>query len=449
LTRILLILIVLASVGVNCLAQTPVKEEQPAKIDERPAQVLYEDANGYLGRRYQEFNKQKLPYDPKLEAQTKQEQKDLAVKNAETLRSRKRIEPSDRYYLGLLYHVASDADDALETMRAFLKDTVDGAQAQTARNVIVLYAVKKNLIAEAEAATESYKKHQPQSSDELYRMEYLIADAFFRAKNYPALIKHAQEMLAASRAFAVERKNEQFKRDDMLMKSAFLLSEGYAKTNQNEAGINQLEELRHLAITIPSANLYKLATFRLATAFPGTDLNKIFNEPATANAPPPEIKATEWIDQKPTKLSDLRGQVVLLDFWAHWCGPCRYTFPKLTRWHQQYKNKGLVILGLTSYYGHGAGREMTPAEELVYLREFKKQNKLPYGFVVADSKVNDLNYGVFAIPTSILIDRRGNLRFIASNASESELSRLEMMIPKLLNEQAELKTETAASSPKN
>ena len=154
-TRILSILIVLAAFGINCLSQTPVNEEQSAKIDERPAQVLYEDANGYLGRRYQEFNKQKLAYDPKLEAKTKQEQKDLAVKNAETLRRRKHIEPTDRYYLGLLYHLAGDDDDALETMRTFLKDTVDGAQAQTARNVVVLYAVKKNLIAEAETTTES------------------------------------------------------------------------------------------------------------------------------------------------------------------------------------------------------------------------------------------------------------------------------------------------------
>ncbi len=435
----------LAAFGISGLSQSPVKEEPPAKIDERPAQVLYEDANGYLGRRYQEFNKQNLAYDPKLEAKTKQEQKDLAVKNAETLKGRTILKPGDLYYLGLLHHLSGDGDSALETMRTFLKDTVDGAQAQNARNVVVLYAVKKNLIAEAEATTESYRKHQPQNPDDLYRMELLIADAFLRAKNYQALIKHAQGMLAASRAFAAERKNDGFRRDEMLMKSAWLLSEGYAKTNQNKASINQLEELRRLAITFPSANLYKQATFRLASAFPGTDLNKIFNEPATANAPPPEMKATEWIDQKPIKLSDLRGQVVLLDFWAHWCGPCRYTFPRLIRWHEQYKDKGLVILGLTDYYGFGQGRKMTPAEELVYLRVFKKLNKLPYGFVVADSKVNDINYGVTAIPASFLIDRRGNLRFIASNASEAELSRLEMMIPKLLNEPAENKTETAAS----
>ena len=58
------------------------------KADMRSAREIFEDANGYLGRRYQEFNKQKLPYDAKLEAQTKKEQRDLAARNAATLQAR-------------------------------------------------------------------------------------------------------------------------------------------------------------------------------------------------------------------------------------------------------------------------------------------------------------------------------------------------------------------------
>src|SRR6186713_3057633 len=74
------------------------------KADKRPAQELFEDANGYLGRRFQEFNKQKLPYDPKLEAQTKKEQKDLAIKNAAILQARGSLKGDDLYYLGMLHH---------------------------------------------------------------------------------------------------------------------------------------------------------------------------------------------------------------------------------------------------------------------------------------------------------------------------------------------------------
>ena len=445
-TRILSISILLATLTVQGLSQTP--EQTPAKIDDRPAQALYEDANGYLGRKYQDFNKQNLPYDPKLEAKTKLEQHELAVKNAETLKARKKLEQGDLYYLGLLHHLAGNGDSALDAMRGFLKETVDGDQAQAARTVVVLYSVKKNLISEAEATVESYTKHQPQRSEDLYTMEFLIADAHLRANNYPSVVTHAEKMFTAARAFAGQQNRDAIKRDDMLMKSTFLLSEAYAKTSKRDVAIKKLEDLRQLGIGLPSGNLYKQATFRLATAFPGTDLNKIFNEPAARNSPP-EITATEWMDLKPVKLSDLRGHVVLLDFWAHWCGPCRNTFPKLARWHEQYKDKGLVILGLTDYQGMAEGRKMTHAEELVYLREFKKVQKLPYGFVIADSKVNQLNYGVFSIPMSFLIDRRGNVRFIASNASEPELARLAAMIPKLLEEPAEHKTETATATPKN
>jgi thiol-disulfide isomerase/thioredoxin len=84
---------------------------------------------------------------------------------------------------------------------------------------------------------------------------------------------------------------------------------------------------------------------------------------------------------------------VLIDFWATWCGPCRYTLPNLARWQNEYKSKGLVILGVTKYYGRGGGRELKPDEELTYLREFRTRNKLPYGFVVEDGEKNDFNYG--------------------------------------------------------
>ena len=88
-----------------------------SKPDKRSAQELFEDANGYLGRKYQEFNKQKLPYDPKLEAQTKREQKELAVQNAATLQARSHLTSDDLYYLGMLHHLAGNADAALSTMR--------------------------------------------------------------------------------------------------------------------------------------------------------------------------------------------------------------------------------------------------------------------------------------------------------------------------------------------
>ena len=93
-----------------------------------------------------------------------------------------------------------------------------------------------------------------------------------------------------------------------------------------------------------------------------------------------------------------------------------------------------MIIGLTNYSGDIDGRRATHGEELAYLHTFKKQNRLPYGFVIADSSVNDLNYGVFSIPMSFLIDRQGKVRFIAMGAGEQEIAGLGKMIEKVMGE---------------
>ena len=405
------------------------------KADKRPAQELYEEANGYLGRRFQEFNKQKLAYDPKLDAQTKKEQKDLAIKNAAILQARGSLKGDDLYYLGMLHHLAGDANGALAAMRLLLKNDPDGQKAQTARNVVVLYAIKQDLIPEATAAVEAYARHQPQSADDRYRMELLIADAFMRAKDYASMTAHAKEMLAASKRYVETNKGEVFKRDEMLLKSTVLLADSYLKSNQKDAAIAALTDLRRLAIQLPSATLYRDATVRLARLNPELNVEQLFDDGLVAsNVALPELVANEWVEQESKKLTDFRGQVVLLDFWAPWCGPCRYTLPNLARWQNEYKSKGLVILGVTKYYGHGAGKQLNETEELAYLREFRTRNKLPYGFLVEDGDKNELNYGVFSIPSSFLIDRKGVVRYISLGASEDEIQVLGQLIKQLINE---------------
>jgi thiol-disulfide isomerase/thioredoxin len=266
-------------------------------------------------------------------------------------------------------------------------------------------------------------------------MEALLTDAFNRAKDYERMAAHAKEMASAATLAAQSKEIGGFKRDEKLFTSASLLAEAYIKLNRKEEAIATIKDLVKLSVTLPSGNLYKLSRIRLAGLDPSADLQKVWALVSDVSAnDAPEIVGSQWIDQEPVKLSELHGQVVLLDFWAHWCGPCQYVFPKLQRWHESYKDKGLIILGLTHYFGWAEGRKATAEEEVAYLRSFKKKNRLPYGVVVANTSVNEQNYGVSSIPMSFLIDRSGNVRFIAVGANEQETTALGKMIKQLLDE---------------
>lgn len=403
----------------------------------RSAAVLYKEADSYIEKKYEEFNNKKLPYDPKLEATTRQEQKDLAGRYAAELEARGSLTGEDSYYAGMLHHLSGNADAALSAMREFLADTPSGEKSQNARAVVVLYATRKELISEAETALEAYGINEPVNAVELYNMATLVADALYRNEKYERMAVYAKEIVRAAKLAVESVKLSPVKRDDMLLKSASFLAEAYSKLNRKDDAVSTIQELRKFAMELPSANLYKMATMRLLTIDRNIDFRAPLISAGTEMKPLPEIKGTEWIDQKPVKLAELRGKVVLLDFWAHWCEPCRYTFPKLRRWHEKYKNDGLVILGLTNYFGHAEGRTLSERDELAFLRDFKRRNRLPYGFVVTDSPENDLNYGVFSLPMSFLIDRQGTVRFISMGASEPEIAALEEMIEKIMAEKQE------------
>jgi thiol-disulfide isomerase/thioredoxin len=277
-------------------------------------------------------------------------------------------------------------------------------------------------------------------------MESLVTELLQKAKDYPRMAVHAQQMAKIARMVVPNQGINSLRRDDMLFKAASFLSDAYVNTNRKAEAISAVQDLRKLALSLPSGNLLRLANIRLNGLDRAIDLRAVFSEvPKDEPSKLPEIVAAQWIDQTPVKLSELRGHVVLLDFWATWCGPCRYTFPRLQQWHQAYKDKGLVILGMTNYFGEADGHKATRGEELVYLRSFKKQNRLPYGFAIADSSVNDMNYGVFSIPMSFLIDRQGRMRYISMGASAEEIAALGKMIDKVMAEETVKSTETVSA----
>lgn len=100
------------------------------------------------------------------------------------------------------------------------------------------------------------------------------------------------------------------------------------------------------------------------------------------------------------KLSELRGEVVLINFWASWCGPCRQEMPVLSELHDKYKDMGFTVLGVNVEENSAAARKL--------LRD------MPVSFPVLfdnDSTVSK-KYDVVAMPSTVLVDRDGNVRYL-------------------------------------
>ncbi len=124
----------------------------------------------------------------------------------------------------------------------------------------------------------------------------------------------------------------------------------------------------------------------------------------------------------------------MLDFWATWCGPCFEAFPSLREWHQDMSRDGLEILGVTRYYGTVGGLPADIPAEIDYLKKFRTKEALPYDFVVGKDQSTQMLFAAGSLPTAVLIDRKGVIRYIESGTSSTRLQQMREMMIKLLAE---------------
>jgi thiol-disulfide isomerase/thioredoxin len=128
--------------------------------------------------------------------------------------------------------------------------------------------------------------------------------------------------------------------------------------------------------------------------------------------PAPELDLTQHIGPNPVPLSELKGKVLLLYFWAHWCGDCRSAAPVLSRLARENGDKGLVIIAPTRLYGFAArGEEANPEEESAYIAGIRDRDysRIP-GLAVPSSLENFVRYGSSTTPTIVIVDREGTVR---------------------------------------
>jgi cytochrome c biogenesis protein CcmG/thiol:disulfide interchange protein DsbE len=133
----------------------------------------------------------------------------------------------------------------------------------------------------------------------------------------------------------------------------------------------------------------------------------------------PDISIKTWINGEPLALEALRGRVVLLEFWATWCKPCQEMFPKLKTLHQQESLRGLEITAITRHYMAYGGTEESMAEELQLMRAMVTEHSVTFPVGVAEDERLQAIYGANGLPTVILIDRHGVVRYAGPGGEDA------------------------------
>ena len=135
---------------------------------------------------------------------------------------------------------------------------------------------------------------------------------------------------------------------------------------------------------------------------------------------PAPVFALKDLDGNEVNLTDQRGKVVLINFWATWCPPCREELPHIQRFHEQYRDKGLVVLAIST------------DRDKEKVRPFMEKHGYTFPVLFADGKVASA-YKVRGIPVVYLIDREGAVQLCKVGYAPGGENRLEQQVEKLLD----------------
>jgi len=126
------------------------------------------------------------------------------------------------------------------------------------------------------------------------------------------------------------------------------------------------------------------------------------------------------LDGQTYTLSELKGKVIIVDFWATWCPPCRNSIPALSRLYEKYHEQGFMVLGIST-------------EDVTTLTEFQNAQQIPYPILSGTKEVVQA-YEVTAIPKMLFFDKKGNIRKTQTGYSPELEAQFDRLVDSLLQE---------------
>ncbi len=152
-------------------------------------------------------------------------------------------------------------------------------------------------------------------------------------------------------------------------------------------------EKNHMNIRLSALLLLMLAGTAIPADQPGLRVPLV---PPENRQPPPSFSLSDSAG-KSVRLEDYRGKVVLLDFWATWCGGCKKEIPWFAEFSKEYEGKGLVVIGVS-----------LDDEGWKILRPFLAGNPIPYTILLGD-EATAKRFAIETMPDTFLIDKRGKV----------------------------------------
>ena len=176
-----------------------------------------------------------------------------------------------------------------------------------------------------------------------------------------------------------------------------------------------------VAIVVVGGLSYATGVTKLVLSSFGSSTEYRSSESATA----PELASGEWINSEPLKLTDLRGRVVLIEFWTFGCINCRNALPFVESWYERYREQGLTVIGVHS-------PEFDEEKNIETLRRQVASLGVRYPVVTDNDFQTWKAFNVEAWPTIFLLDKQGRIRW--TRVGEGKYDETERVIQKLLAE---------------